>query len=140
MSPIKWTFWDFQGLGQDSPNSLCHFSKHKSVPLQILHHSSFSVITHNTSVVFWLKHNILLAKVVHQSTTFWTLPLLALKFTSVLMSFLEPRVSFYLNFASLFHVMRHNSSVLFRSKLYMLWTNGAHRSVNFQTFDCSHEN
>ena len=102
--------------------------------------SFFSVITHNTSVVFWLKHNILSAKVVNQSTTFRTLPLHALKFTRFLMSFLEPRVSFYLNFASLFHVMRHNSSVLFRSKLYMLWTNGAHRSANFQTFDCSHEN
>ena len=30
-------------------------------------------------------------------------------------------------------VMRHNSSVLFHLKLYMLWTKGAHQNANFQT-------
>ena len=54
---------------------------------------------------------------------FSDLPLLALKFTKFFMSCLEPRVSFPSNFASLFSVMRHNSSALFRLNFYMLWTN-----------------
>ena len=47
---------------------------------------------------------------------FSDLPLLTLKFTKFLMLFLEPRVSFPSNFALLFSVMRHNSSVYFSSK------------------------
>ena len=56
------------------------------------------------------------------------------------MSVLEAKVSVFSNFASLFSVMRHNSSVLFHLKLPILWTKGTHQSANFQTFDCSHEN
>ena len=56
------------------------------------------------------------------------------------MAFLKPRVSFSSNFASLFSVMRRNSSVLFHPKLYMLWKKGAHQSANFKTFDFSHRN
>ena len=33
--------------------------------------------------------------------------------------------------------MRHNSSVLFSLKLYMIWTKGANKSAKFQTFNCS---
>ena len=55
------------------------------------------------------------------------------------MSFLEPRVSFSSNFASLFIVMRHNSSLSFHLNICILWTKGAHQSTIFQTFDCSHE-
>ena len=71
---------------------------------------------------------------------FSDLPLFALKFTKFLMSFLEPSASFSSNFASFFRVMRHNSSVLFHLKFYMVWTKGAHQSANFQIFDCSHKN
>ena len=52
---------------------------------------------------------------------------LALKFTKFLLSFLEQRFSFSSNFASLFNVMRHNSSVLFHLNLYMLWSEEAHQ-------------
>ena len=38
------------------------------------------------------------------------------------MLFLEQRVSFYSNFASLFSVMKHNSPVVFHLNLYMLWS------------------
>ena len=55
------------------------------------------------------------------------------------MSFLEPRVKFSSNFASLFNAMRHNSSVLFHLDLYMLWTKETHQKANVQTFDCSHK-
>ena len=70
---------------------------------------------------------------------FSDVPLVALKFTKFLMSFLEPIVSFLSNFASLFSVMRHNSSVVFRLNLYMLWTKRAHQCTIFQTFECSNE-
>ena len=49
------------------------------------------------------------------------------------MSFLESRVSFSSKFASLFSVMRRNSSVLFHPNLYMLYTKGAQQSANIQT-------
>ena len=68
------------------------------------------------------------------------LPLLALKFTKFLTSFLEPRVSFPSNFASLFIVMRRDSSVLFHLKLWMLCTKGAHQSADFQTFQTQSAN
>ena len=71
---------------------------------------------------------------------FSDLPLLALKITKSPMSFLEKRVSFSSNFASLLSVMRHNSGILSNLKLYMPCTKGAHKSANFQTFDCLYEN
>ena len=54
-------------------------------------------------------------------------PLLALKFTKFIMSFLKPRASFSSNFASLSTLMRDNSSVPFHLKLYMLSTKGTHQ-------------
>ena len=98
---------------------LMSFFKQKSIFLQNLDHSS------------------LLRKAAHQSANFQTYHL---KFTKFLMSFLEPRISFSSNFASLFSVMRHNSFVLFHLNLCMLWTKGFDHSANFQTFDSSHEN
>ena len=60
------------------------------------------------------------------------------KFTKFFMSYLKPQVSFSLNFASLFNVMRDNSSVLSWLKLYMIFTKGAHQSAKFQeNFNCS---
>ena len=70
---------------------------------------------------------------------FSDLPLLAFKFTKLLMSFLEPRVSFSSKFASLFSFMRQNSSLPFHLDLYMLWTKRANQSANFQAFNCSNE-
>ena len=70
---------------------------------------------------------------------FSDLPLLALKFSKFLRSFLERRVRFPSNFAWFFSVMRHKSSVLFQINLYMFSTKGTHRSAYFQAFDCSHE-
>ena len=137
-SSIKWKFWDFRVLGQNSPHSTCYFSKRKSVPPQILHHSS--VLWHITPLYFLAQTQYTFDKSSTSKCKFSDLPLLALKFTKFLMSFLEPRVSFSSNFASLFSVMRHNSSVLFHLKLYMLWTKGAHQSANFYNCDYSHEN
>ena len=52
------------------------------------------------------------------------------------MTYLELQVSFSLNCASLFSVMRGNSSVICKLKLYMSWTKEAHQSAKFQTFNC----
>ena len=64
---------------------------------------------------------------------FSDLPLLTLKFTKFLKSFLEPRVSFSSSFAWLFIVIRHNSSLTFHLNLYMLRTDGAHQIANFHS-------
>ena len=49
-------------------------------------------------------------------------------------------LSFSSNIASLFSVMKDNSSVFFHLNLYMLWIKESEQSGNFETFDCSHEN
>ena len=50
------------------------------------------------------------------------------KFTKSFMSYLEPHASFSLYFASLFNVMRDNSSVLSWLKLNIIFTKGSHQS------------
>ena len=47
------------------------------------------------------------------------------------MPFLKPRGQVYSNFASLFSVMKDNSSVFFQLIPYILWTKIAHRSEFF---------
>ena len=91
----------FNYLFTKFPNSLCHFWNHKSFfRTQLL--CIFLAQTLHT----FDKSNPSKCKVSD-------LLLLALKFFKFLTSFLEPRVSFSLNFASLFSVMRHNFSVIF---------------------------
>ena len=53
------------------------------------------------------------------------------KIHKFLMLYLKPHVSFSLNFASLFNVMRNESSVLFQLKLYMIFTKEAHQNAKF---------
>ena len=48
------------------------------------------------------------------------------------MPYLKPQINFSLNFASLFSVMRNNSSLLLQLKLYMIWTKGIHQSANLR--------
>ena len=84
---IKCRFWDFRVLGQNSPNSSCHFSKHKLVPPQIIHNSS--VLWHITPLYFFGSNCIFLS-------------LVALKCTKSLKSFLEPRVRFFFKFCIIF--------------------------------------
>ena len=170
-SPLKRKFWDFRVLGQNSP-------KHKSVPPQILHHSS--VLWHVAPLPFFgsfqwnflaetyaLDKNspiklhffrLLIAlmkvhplhaifettrsgfiQILHHCSVSWKItPLyfcslnliyfgqkepiekkfsgfwvVGLKFTKFLMLYLRPQVSFSLNFASHFSVMRDNCSALF---------------------------
>ena len=90
----------FNYLRENSPNSLCHFWNHKSF--------------FTTQLVY-----IILAQTLHtfdknipSKCKFSDFSLLKLKFIKFLMSFFKQKVSFSLNFGSLFSVMRDNSSVL----------------------------
>ena len=113
-------------LRQNSPGSSCHFFKHKFVPPQIYYHSSVLWNKTPNIIYFCQKQHIKVHK-------FSDLLLLALKFTRFLISFLELRVSFSSNFASLFSGTRQLICI-FHFKLYIFWTKGAHQSANFQTF------
>ena len=81
---------------EDSPNDVYHFWKHfsffTSQPLHV-----FSAQTLHT---FHKSSQGIKVKILRLATA------CIIKFTQFLMSFLEPRVSFFSNFASLFSVMR----------------------------------
>ena len=85
--------------------------------------SLYSVMSDHYFVLFQLKLYMLLTKVAYQSAKCQTCNncSLALKLTKSIMLFLQPRISFSSNFASLFSVMRHNSSVFFHLNLCMFW-------------------
>ena len=70
-----------------------------------------SVMKDNSSVLFF-KHYILFTEGTNQSVNFWDFWVLGSKFTKFL-SVLKQQISFSSNFASMFSVMRHNSSVIF---------------------------
>ena len=91
----------------------------------------FTAMTHNSYVLFFGLNIIFFRQKQHIKVNFPDLLLLALKLTKFLESFLEPRVSFSSNFASLFSGMRYNFSGLFYLKIYILSTKGAHQSANF---------
>ena len=50
------------------------------------------------------------------------------------MLFLKAQVSFPSNFASIFSATKHNSSVIFYPKHYILWSKAVYQSVNFWDF------
>ena len=84
----------FNYLCENSPNDLCHFWSHKSFFMtQSIYMSLVQTLHtfHKSSLSKW---------------KFSDLPLLILKFTKFLMSFLEPGVSFSSKFASFFSVIR----------------------------------
>ena len=114
----------FNYLCENLPNSLCHFWNRNSFFTTQLLFIFFSSTFYKSSP---------------SKCKFSNFPLLALKFTKFLMSFLEPRVCFLqkLNHSSVSWdiTLPH----FFHLKLYMLWTKRTHQSANFQTFDCSHE-
>ena len=95
-------------------NYSCHFSKHKSVLV-----SFFLVMTNNSSVLFWLKHSIVLTKLAHQSASFQNCRS-HIKINLIPHDFVETKSQFFFNITSLLSVIRHNCSVIFHLKLDML--------------------
>ena len=75
----------------------------------------------------------------HQSTNFQIFECFNESSLNSSCHFWNHKVKVYSNLASLFTIMRDNSSVFFKLKMYMIWTKGAHQSAKFQTFDCSHK-
>ena len=92
-------------------NSSCKFWNRK-VKVYLNFASLFSVMKYNSFVLFYLKPLYFGQKepVEVKFSDFWVV---GWKFNKFLMSCLKLQVSFSLNFASLFSVMRDNSSVLF---------------------------
>ena len=108
-------------LCKNSPNSLCCFWNHKSF-----------FTTRLVYVVLAQK----MCKNMPLKCKFSDFLLLKLKFIKFLMSSFKQKMSFSLNFGSLFSVMRYNSSVLFLAEtVHNLNKRSPHQSAILQTFD-----
>ena len=101
----------FEGFNESSPSSSCQFWNHK-VKFYSNFASLFSVMKDNSSALFYLKLLYFGQKELIQAkfSDFWVA---GWKFTKFFISCLKLQVSFSLNFASLFSVIRDNSSVFF---------------------------
>ena len=75
--------------------------------------SPFSVMTHNSSEIFWLKHYSFGQKRAYQYTIFQTFECSNESSTNSSYHFSIHKVKVYSKFASLFSVMKDNSSVFF---------------------------
>ena len=95
----------------------------------------------NFSICTFLSSNIIyLGQRSQLKSNFLDFQVLESKFIKLLMSVLKWQVNSSSNFALLFIVMRHNSSVNFKGTAFLLWTKGSHQNPNFDTFECSGEN
>ena len=104
--------------GENLSNSLRHFPNHKWFYLQILLHSS---VSWKITTLYFLGQTLHTLHERGQSRMFVDIWALGSKFTKFL-SFLKHEICFFLNWASLFSVMRHNSSVLFSwNFIYFQW-------------------
>ena len=124
--PLKFSNWNIICFGQKEPINVQFFRllsalmKVHPIPhaifettrsgfIQILHHCSVSwkitPLYFSNLIYFGQKQPIEV-----KFLDFWVV---GWKFTKSFMSYLKPKVSFSLNFASLFNIMRHNSFVLF---------------------------
>ena len=115
------------------PNSSCHFWKHKSFFLQILHQCS---VPSKITPLYFFGSNILY---------FGQKQLIKVQILGIFecsgenlpkssCHFPNRKEVFFSNFTWLFSVMKDNSSVLFWVKDYILCTKGNNRSANFRDF------
>ena len=110
-SPLKCTFLYFRLLARKLAKFLMSFFKLRvSFPLNFA--SPYSVMTHNSSNIFYLKYYMLWTKRAHWSEMFSLLSEWA-NVHQIPYVLFETASQFFWNFASLFSVMRNNSSVLF---------------------------
>ena len=122
----------FKCSGQTLSNSSCQLWNDKSIPLQILHHSSLSWhitplwILSSYFFYFGLKDPI--------KIPILRLSIALVKICIFLMSFSKSQVSFSSNFASPFSVIKDNSSVFFYVKHWIICTIGTNSSANFGNF------
>ena len=88
-----------------------------------------NVMKDNSSLLSYINRYILFTEETNQCITFWDFWVLRSKFTKFL-SVLKQQSTFSSNFASIFSVMRHNSSLLSKLKFYMLSTKGTYQGTN----------
>ena len=104
----------FKCCVKNLPYSSCHFPNHKPVFLQTLHHSSVSwkIIPQylfRSNVIYFTQMEPVRVRILR----IWGGRSKSTKF----LSFLKQKISFSSNFASLFSVMRHKSSILFLGEI-----------------------
>ena len=104
-------FGTFKCSGQNSSNSSCQFWNEKSIPLQILHHSSLP--WHITSLWILSSHFSYFGLKDPINMPISRLSIALVKICHIPHVIFKPQVSFSSNFASLFSVMKYNSSVFF---------------------------
>ena len=103
----------FKCSSQNSSNSLCQFWNDKSIPLQILHHSSFSWhITPLSNLSSYFSYFALKDPI--------KIPILRLSIALVkichIPAIFQTTSQFFFKFCITFSVMKHNSPVLFKIK------------------------
>ena len=104
------------------------FKPEVSFPLNFA--SPFRDMTHNSSEIIWLKHYMLWTKRARQKTVFQTFEC-SNKIPHVIFAD-DHKVRVYLNFVSLFSVMKDNSSVFFQLKPYILLAKRSNQSEIFR--------
>ena len=94
-----------------------------------------------TPLYFFLSNIIYFAQTgpINQSTNFLDFLVLGSKFTKFL-SFLKQKISFSSNFAPLFGIMGHNSSILFLAETLYTFSKIAYQSTNLVKFHLSSRN
>ena len=119
----------------DLPNSSCHFWKHKSVFLQILHQSS---MPSNIAPLYFFSSHIIWSGQSQLKSNFFRFSGVWVKICHI------PHVNFEMTSPFLFkfcitchcHDIRNFKLI----QQFLLWTKGSHQSPNFVTFKCSGEN
>ena len=119
---------DFECSNESSTNSSCHFWNRK-VRIYSDFASLFSVMKDN-SCIFLAQTSYTLDKNNPSKWKFWTFERLGEISPNSSCHFWNKESVFFSNFASLFIVMKHNSSVFFHLNLYMPWTKASNQSEN----------
>ena len=104
-------FQIFEYSNESSPNFSCYFWNHKA-RVYLNFTSLFSVMKDNSSVFFLAHTTYTLNKSSPSNSDFWVVSALV-KIHQIPHVILKPQVSFSLNLASFFNVIRDNSSVFF---------------------------
>ena len=125
-------FQNFDCLHENSPNHFFIFSSHESIFFQIFHHPSVS--WHIISLIFSGWNMICCGQEEPMNVQFFRLLSAPMKVHPILHAILNRKVRDHSKFASLFSVMKDNSSVFSLLKLYILWTKEILFKWNFRIF------
>ena len=125
-----YNFSDFECSNESSPNSSCHFWSHK-IRVYSTFVSLFSGMKDNSSVFFLAQTSYTMDKNSPSKWNSCTFEWLGENSPNSLCHLWNQESFFTSNFASLFIIMKHNSSAFSHLNLYMLWTKASDPSANF---------